>query len=129
MHSRVSEEHIDLVVLEISISSVELQAIIADPEALVRRMEFGHGAEASHIRVVLVQHGRCLADHQSGRNQARRHVRKLELSILEAGKRLIELLTDLDVLDGRLDRSLCRTQTARSYKSSIVSQFSPLLDD
>lgn len=110
--TRITEVDVDLVILQVSVASVQLQAVVANLEALVRSMELGHRTEAGNAGVVLVQHGRSLTDHQSGREQAGGHVCKLELSVLEVGEGLVELLTDLDVLQSCLQRSLSSTQTA-----------------
>jgi len=114
MNACVSEVDIDLVILEVSIASMKLKTVITDPEAFVCGVKFGHGTDAGHVWVVLIQHGGCLTNHQSGRKQTCCHVGQLELGILEAGQGLVELFADFDVLNGSLDRSLRGTQAARS---------------
>lgn len=116
VHTRVAQEHVHLVVLQVAVSTVQLQSIVNDLEALVRRVQLGHGTVARHIGVVLVQHVGRLTNHQAGGKKVRGHVCELELSVLEVGQGLVELLAHFDMLHCGLDRSLGSTQTAGAYR-------------
>lgn len=115
VHTRIAQEHVHLVVLQVAVSSVQLQAVVNDLEALVCRVQLGHGTVACHIGVALVQHCCSLTNHQAGGKKARGHIGELKLSMLEVSQGLVELLAHFDMLHCGLNRSLGSTQTAGAY--------------
>jgi hypothetical protein len=77
--SHIAEEALDGVIFQVSVSSVHLKRIVGDFEGLVAREELGHGTVDGGLRVLLVQHTRCVPHQQLASIQFGRHVRQFEL--------------------------------------------------
>ncbi|MNE14333.1 hypothetical protein D3C80_1072090 [compost metagenome] len=91
---------------------MQLQRLIGDLEAGVGRQALGHRAPFGLFRVAGVDGPGAAQHHQAGRLQIGRHVRQLELGVLELADGLAELLAGRDVVLRRLQRQTGPAQRA-----------------
>jgi len=98
MHTQVSQESLDRVVLQVAISTVHLQAIVNYVKALVSGEFLGHSAVHSVVGVACRDQVRTVAYHQSGGLKVRRHFCQLKLQVLISCDRFAKLLPAFNVL-------------------------------
>lgn len=82
MHAQIPHEPLDRVVLKVAVATVQLEAVVRDVEALVRRELLCHGAVHRVVRHLLGNHARTVSHHHAGGLQVGGHLSELELDVL-----------------------------------------------
>jgi len=100
MHTQVSQESLDRVVLQVAISTVHLQAIVNDIKALVGGKFLGHSAVHGVVGVTGCDKICTMSNHQSGGLEVCSHSCELKLHILVSRDGFSKLLSALNVVSG-----------------------------
>lgn len=121
MHSQVTEEALDRVVLQIAVATVHLQTVIDDVEALVSGELLGHSAVHRIVWVLRLDQFGTMTHHQTRGFKVCSHPSQLKLQVLVDGDWLAKLLPTLNVLCGGLDASSCTSKrTACNIQTSAI---------
>lgn len=100
MHTQVSQESLDRVVLQVAISTVHLQAIVNDIKALVGGKFLGHCAVHGVVGVTGSDKICTMSNHQSGGLEVSSHPCELKLHVLVSRDGFSKLLPALNVVSG-----------------------------
>ena len=121
MHSQVTEEALDWVILQIAVATVHLQTVIDDVETLVSGELLGHSAVHSIVWILRLNQLGTMTHHQTRGFKVCGHPGQLELQVLISCDWLAKLLPTLDVLRGGLDASSCASErTACNIQTSTI---------
>lgn len=103
MNSKISQESLNWVLLQISVPTVHLESIVDDVEALISGDFLGHSTVHGIIRLLLGKHTSSMPHHQSRAFQFNGHFSKLELQVLIICKGFSKLLSSLDIVLGNIE--------------------------
>ena len=121
MHSQVPQNPFNWILVQVPVSTMQLQSIISNIEALVSGELLGHSSIHSCLGVLLREKSGSLPHHQSRRFQLNSHLRQLELVVLEGGESFAELLPIIRVLLGSLQSVSCTSKgTTRDVDPAAI---------
>lgn len=121
VNTEVSQESLDGVVLQVPITSMELESIVHNVKTLVGGELLGHGAIHGLKWIVVPDGDGTVSDHQTRSFEVGGHLGKLELNVLVATDWLIKLLPLSGVLSGDVQALGCTTEgTACNVESSSI---------
>ena len=121
MDSEVTEESLDGVILEITVTTVELKRIIDNVKALISGELLGHGAVHGVVWVLVSHAHSSVSYHKTRSLKINSHLCKLELHMLIGSQWLSKLLSLLDVSGGEIQAFSGTSEGATgNVKSSTV---------
>jgi len=103
VHSEVSQESLNGVVLKVAIAAVHLQTVVHNVEALVRRKLLSHGTVHRVLGVLLSDQPSPMSHHHATSFKIGCHLGKLKLKVLICSNRLAKLLPRLDIVGCTFD--------------------------
>lgn len=103
MNAQISQEALDRVILQVTVTSVHLQTVVNNVETFVSGELLCHGTVHSVIWISCHDQISTMSHHQSRCLEISRHFCQLELQMLVRSNRLAELLSTLDVICSCLD--------------------------
>ena len=102
VHSQVSKESLNWIVLEIPVASVHLQGVIHYVKAFVSGKLFGHRTIHGVVWIFVGDAGGSVTDHEPACLQICGHFSELELNILISREWLSELLSGLYIICSKI---------------------------
>ena len=102
--AKVSEEPLYWVVLQVSVATMHLEAVVNNIEALVSGEFLCHRAIHSVVRGLIVNQLGSMANHQSRSFQVSSHLSQLKLDVLVCSDGLAKLLSCFYIFCGGLER-------------------------
>src|SRR6185312_8562319 len=101
--AQIAEVALDRIVLDVAVAAMELQRLVADPEAGIGREALGHRAAHRRVRLPGIERRSRAPHHEARRLELRRHIGELELQRLELGELAAELPALADMAERRLE--------------------------
>src|SRR5688572_10135017 len=116
------------IILDVAIASVDLNALVGNPNGNLACMELRHGGFQRGFHALVLHPGGAMSQ-QASAVDIHRHIRQLELNTLECRDRFAELFPLLRVMQGCFEGALCHAQRHGGNADSPAIQYGERIDE